>query len=309
MNLYVVLGSAIVGLLVGMTGAGGGALMTPMLVLLFAVKPSTAISSDLVATLVMRPVGAAVHFTRGTVNLRLVAWLAAGSVPAALAGTYVLHLFGSSKGAESDVTIALGSALLLGASGMILRYVLDRRSGSVRRGTARQIVVRPLPTLAIGLVGGFVVGMTSVGAGSLMIVLLMFTYGGLSANGLVGTDLAQAIPLTGAAALGALLFGKISLAVTGAIVVGAVPAVLVGSYFSSRVPDRYIRPAITVVVLASGLKYVGLPITDVGWAALLALVVVAANWVWRSRRTGLRNARPALAAASSSSSESTRKAS
>lgn len=288
MNPYVVLGSAVVGLLVGATGAGGGALMTPMLVLLFSVKPSTAISSDLAATLVMRPVGATVHFTRGTVNLRLVGWLAAGSVPAAFAGACVLHLLGTSKVNQGDLRIALGSALLLGAGGTILRYAFDRRATAVRSVTIHQISVRRLPTLAIGAVGGFVVGMTSVGAGSLMIVLLMFTYGGLSGNGLVGTDLAQAIPLTGAAALGALVFGTVSFGVTGAVVLGAVPAVLVGSYLSSRIPDRYVRPAITVVVLASGLEYLGLPVAEVGWAAVALLVTVVASWAWRARRPRAR---------------------
>lgn len=300
MNSSIVLGSAVVGLLVGMTGAGGGALMTPMLVLLFSVKPSTAISSDLVAAVVMRPVGAAVHWTKGTVNLRLVGWMAAGSVPAAFAGSYVLHLLGNSKGAQTNVEIALGSALLLGAGGMILRYVLDRRAGRVRAQSVREVSVRPLPTVAIGLLGGFVVGMTSVGAGSLMIVLLMFTYSRLGANQLVGTDLAQAIPLTAAAALGALAFGHVSFGLTGAIIAGAVPAVLVGSFLSSRVPDRYVRPAITVVILASGLKYVGLPTLELGWTMLAVVLVVLANWVWRARRDagGGRDAQPVLVAAS-----------
>lgn len=261
MSLYVILGSAVVGLLVGATGSGGGALMTPMLVLLFSVKPSTAISSDLVATLMMRPLGAAVHYTRGTVSLRLVAWLAAGSMPAAFAGTWVLGRLGDSHTAQDSVKIALGAALLLGAAGMTVRYLIDRRPVASRGRTVHQIVVRPLPTLAIGTVGGFVVGLTSVGAGSLVIVLLMFTYRGLGANALVGTDLAQAIPLTGAATVGALMFGKVALPVTGAVVIGAVPAVLVGSYLSSRVPDRYVRPAITLVVFVSGLDYVGVPLS------------------------------------------------
>lgn len=281
--------------------------MTPMLVLLFSVKPSTAISSDLVATLVMRPVGAAVHFARGTVNVRLVAWLAGGSVPAALAGTYVLHLLGSSKAAEGNVTIALGCALLLGAGGMALRYVLDRRAETVRSGAVRHVPVRPLPTLAIGIIGGFVVGMTSVGAGSLMVVLLMFTYTGLTADQLVGTDLGQAIPLTGAAALGALLFGKVSLGITGAIVLGAVPAVVVGSSLSSRVPDRFVRPAIAVVVLASGLKYVGLSVTDVGWAAIAMLIAIGASWGWSGRQASARRREPALTAAGDSPCDATQR--
>jgi len=127
---YIVLGSAVVGLLVGMTGAGGGALMTPMLILLFGVTPAAAISSDLVASVVMRPVGAGVHLRAGTVHRRLVLLLASGSVPAAIAGAYLLSLMGDSKGDVKHIEVILGAALLVGAGAMLLRYVLDRRSGS-----------------------------------------------------------------------------------------------------------------------------------------------------------------------------------
>ncbi len=275
---YIVIGSAIVGFLVGMTGAGGGALMTPMLILFFGVKPSTAISSDLVAAVLMRPVGAVVHMTKKTVNYSLVGWMVLGSVPAALLGAYALHLMGNSKGAEHNVQIILGAALLLGAGAMVLRYGLDRRSGHRRQGLIGELVVRPLPTVVIGAAGGFVVGMTSVGSGSLMIVLLLFLYPVLGANQLVGTDLTQAVPLTLAAALGALAFGHISFGVTASIVVGSVPAVLVGSLISSRAPDRLLRPVITFVIFASGLKYVGVGTTALGW--ILGTVVLAAGVVW-----------------------------
>jgi uncharacterized protein len=275
---YIVLGSAVVGFLVGMTGAGGGALMTPMLILFFGVKPSTAISSDLVAAVLMRPVGAVVHMTKKTVNYSLVGWMVLGSVPAALFGAYALHLLGESTGAEHTVQILLGAALLLGAGAMVLRYGLDRRSGQRRLGVIGELVVRPWPTIAIGVVGGFVVGMTSVGSGSLMIVLLLFLYPVLGANQLVGTDLTQAVPLTLAAALGALAFGHISFAVTASIVVGSVPAVLVGSLISSRAPDRLLRPVITFVIFASGLKYVGVGTTALGWT--LGIVLLAGGVVW-----------------------------
>jgi uncharacterized membrane protein YfcA len=248
--------------------------MTPMLILLFSVTPSTAISSDLVAAVVMRPLGAAVHFQRGTVNLKLVGWMAAGSVPAAFGGAYLLHLLGNSTASQQYVEYALGGALLVGASAMVLRYLLDRRSGQKRVGTARQVVVRPLPTLLIGAMGGLIVGMTSVGAGSLMIVLLMFIYPALAANQLVGTDLAQAIPLTAAAALGALVFGHVEFGLTGSIIAGSVPAVVVGSLLSSRVPDSYLRPVITLVIFASGLKYIGLSVDDLGWVAAAGLATV-----------------------------------
>ena len=163
---YIVLGSAVVGLLVGLTGAGGGALMTPMLILLFGVKPSTAISSDLVAAVVMRPFGAAVHLRKGTVNLRLVGWMVLGSVPMAFAGAYLLHLIGNGSAAQDRVEIALGAALLIGAAAMVLRFVLDVRGGHRRQGVVANVTARPLPTVLIGMVGGLIVGMTSVGSGS-----------------------------------------------------------------------------------------------------------------------------------------------
>ena len=270
---YVVLGSAVIGFFVGVTGAGGGALMTPMLILLFKVAPSTAISSDLVAAVVMRPIGAAVHLRKGTVNLRLVYWMMAGSIPMAFVGTYVLHLMGHAKAAEMNVQRALGAALLVGASAMVLRYFVDRRGGRARDGIVHDLVVRPLPTIAIGMLGGVIVGVTSVGAGSLMIVMLLFLYPMIGAKQLVGTDLTQAVPLTLAAALGALAFGRVELAVTTSLIIGSVPAVVVGSFLSSRAPDRYIRPVITFVILASGLKYVGVGTTELGWILCGLLLV------------------------------------
>ena len=296
LNLYVVLGSAVVGLLVGLTGAGGGALMTPMLILLFSVKPAAAISSDLVAAVVMRPVGAAVHLHKGTVNLRLVGWMTLGSVPMAFLGAFILREMGGSAAGQKNVEIALGAALLVGAAAMVLRSVLDRRSGRVRTGRIAEVAVRPVPTVLIGMVGGLIVGITSVGSGSLMIILLLFTYPLLSAGQLVGTDLAQAVPLTAAAALGALTFGHVEFGVTASIIAGSVPAVLVGSLLSSRAPDRYIRPAITFVIFASGLKYIGVPTYPLGWTMAAIALAALAYWGIRRRRQG-REPEPAPALA------------
>ncbi|MBO0824411.1 MAG: sulfite exporter TauE/SafE family protein [Actinobacteria bacterium] len=273
-----VLGSAVVGWLVGMTGAGGGALMTPMLILLFGVKAPAAISSDLVAAVLMRPVGAAVHIRQGTVSYRLVGWLALGSVPMAFFGAYLLHLLGGTSAAPTRVEQALGAALLTGAAAMGIRYLLDRRAGQDRSAAVRDLVVRPLPTVAIGMIGGIIVGLTSVGSGSLMIVLLLFAYPMISAGRLVGTDLTQAVPLTLAAAVGALVFGHVDFGVTASIIIGSVPAVLLGSLLSSRAPDRYVRPVIAFVIFASGLKYVGVGTTVLGWT--LAAVIAAAAALW-----------------------------
>jgi len=302
LNPYIVLGSAVVGLLVGLTGAGGGALMTPMLILLFGIKPSSAISSDLVAAVLMRPVGAAVHLYKGTVNLRLVGWMVAGSVPMAFFGSFLLRELGNTAAAEQKVEILLGAALLVGAAAMVLRYVLDRRSGQRRIGTIQHVQVRPLPTIAIGMIGGLIVGLTSVGSGSLMIVLMLFLYPLLSAGQLVGTDLTQAVPLTAAAALGALVFGHVEFGVTASIVLGSVPAVLIGSFLSSRAPDRYIRPIITFVIFASGLKYIGVGTTALGW--ILCAVALGGGCYWLARTRPWANGRLATAQATSGGNSS-----
>ena len=277
-NPYIVLGSSLVGLFVGLTGAGGGALMTPMLILLFHVKPSTAISSDILAAVFMKPFGAAVHIAKKTVNFRLVGWMALGSVPMAFLGSYLLHLMGHAKTSQTNIKTALGVALLVGAAAMVIRYFLDRRSGQKRHAVIHDTKLRPIPTVIIGMVGGVIVGMTSVGSGSMMIVFLLFLYPMLSANQLVGTDLAQAVPLSVAAALGALLFGHIEFSVTASLIIGSVPAVIIGAFFSSRAPDKYIRPVITFVIFASGLKYAGLGTTALGW--VLCVVILGAFFYW-----------------------------
>jgi hypothetical protein len=270
--------------------------MTPMLILLFGVTPASAISSDLVAAVVMRPVGALVHLRAGTVNLKLVRWMVIGSVPAAFLGAYLLKLLGHTKAAQTNVEIALGAALLVGASAMVIRMLLDRISGRARTARISSLTVRPVPTMVIGVVGGVIVGMTSVGSGSLMIILLLFLYPAISANQLVGTDLTQAVPLTLAAALGAVLFGHVVFGVTASLIIGSVPAVLVGSLLSSSVPDRYIRPAIAFVIFASGLKYVGVPTAVLGWTLCAVLLGAGLTWLqvakpWRQREEGSRAVR------------------
>jgi uncharacterized membrane protein YfcA len=289
---YIVLGGAVIGLLVGMTGAGGGALMTPMLILLFGVSPASAISSDLVAAVVMRPIGAGVHLRAGTVNLRLVRLMVIGSVPAAFLGSYLLRLMGNSSADAKHIELALGIALLVGAAAMVVRLGLDRLGRQARTDGVHELRLRPAPTIAVGVIGGLIVGMTSVGSGSLMIVLLLFLYPTISAKQLVGTDLTQAVPLTLAAAIGALIFGHVQFAVTGSLIIGSVPAVLIGSLLSSTVPDRYIRPFIAFVIFASGLKYVGLGTTALGWTLFVVLIGGALLWLIDARRSAPDAAAP-----------------
>jgi uncharacterized protein len=246
-----------VGTVVGLTGMGGGALMTPLLVLFFNISPLAAVSSDLVASLVMKPVAGGVHWRRGTVNRELVKWLVLGSVPTAFFGVFVLTSFGRGEGTQMLVKLALGVALLLVASGIVARPALTRFRSPDNRHSIRPFVVRPLPTVLVGVLGGLVVGMTSVGSGSLMIVLLLLLYPNIRLSDLVGTDLVQAIPLVASASLGHFLYGDFQLNLTASILVGAVPGAYFGAKLSSRAPDHWIRPALVVVLFASGLKLVG----------------------------------------------------
>lgn len=186
-------------------------------------------------------------------------------------------------GAQTDIERLLGTALLVGAAAMVLRYALDLRAGNKREGVVQNIHIHTSRTIAIGMVGGLVVGMTSVGSGSLMIVLMLFLYPMLGANQLVGTDLAQALPLTASAALGALTFGDVSFGVTTSLIIGSIPAVLVGSVLSSRAPDRVIRPVITFVIFASGLKYIGVGNKTLGWSLVGVLFAGFVTWLLVSR--------------------------
>ena len=182
------LAGAVVGVLVGLTGMGGGALLTPLLVLFFNVPPLAAISSDLVTSLVMKPVGAVVHLRRRTVQTGLLKWLALGSIPAAFVGSMLIGSIGHAGGVQSDLKIVIGIALLASLSCTVVRQMIDRRPSGER--AAEALTVKPARTVAIGVIGGLAVGMTSVGAGSLIIALLLLTYGRLSPKQLVGTDIA-----------------------------------------------------------------------------------------------------------------------
>jgi uncharacterized membrane protein YfcA len=254
-DLSVALAGLAVGFIVGLTGMGGGALMTPILVLLFGIPPLAAVSSDVVASMIMKPVGGAVHWRRGTVHRRLVLWLMLGSVPSAFAGVVLLKSLGGEAMLQNLVKNALGIALLVVVAGLLVRPLLSRRHTD--GDSQLPLLVRPLPSLLIGIVGGLVVGVTSVGSGSLMIVLLLILYPRIRMSELVGTDLVQAIPLVSSAALGHLLFGDFQLGLSASILIGSIPGVFVGALFSTRAPDHVIRPALMVVLLGSSLKLLG----------------------------------------------------
>jgi uncharacterized protein len=302
LSFSLALAALMIGVVVGMTGMGGGALMTPVLVLFFGVPPLAAVSSDLVVSAVMKPVGGLVHLRRGTVHLRLVAWLCAGSVPAAFCGVLISRSLGSGAEVQQWTTVALGVALLLAGTGLIIRayqslVARGRRAAARAAGqplsdeddesAAGPLRIRPLATVLVGAVGGLVVGMTSVGSGSLIIVALLALYRRLSASSLVGTDLVQAVPLVTSAALGHVLFGDFRLDLTASLLLGCLPGVYLGARLSSRAPGGIVRRALALVLLASALKLLGLP--DVVMLSVLAAVVVVGPllWMWARARHGL----------------------
>ncbi len=279
----VALAGLIVGIAVGLTGMGGGSLMTPILVLLFGVQPLAAVSSDLVAALVMKPFGALVHISRHTVRWSLVLWLALGSVPAAFSGVLFLRSLGNTAVVESFVQMALGSVLLIAVIGVLVRMLLERSRGDRGRDRDNITRVRPVASLAIGAVVGFVLGITSTGSGTLIIVALLMLHPRMRGAQMVGTDLVQAIPMVGSAALAHVLFGDFRFGLTLSILVGSIPGVVIGSLISARAATRFIRAAVCVVMLVSGLKLLNAPTIDLGIALLAGVLIAAGYWIMTRR--------------------------
>jgi uncharacterized membrane protein YfcA len=268
-----VLAGVLVGLLVGLTGMGGGALLTPLLVLGFGMPPLTAVSSDLVTSLVMKPVGAAVHLRAGTVDWLLVRRLCLGAVPTAFGSVLVLGAAGAGAAVQEHLRVVTGGVLLASLAAMAASRLLREAPATTRP---------PAPawgTVAVGAVGGTCVGLTSVGAGSVILALLLATQPALRANRLVGTDLVQAVPVVAAAALGHAIFGDVRLSVAAALVVGAVPATYVGARLSARAPVGVLRGAVVVLVWTSALALVRVPPV----AALVVTGLLVLGW-WASRR-------------------------
>jgi uncharacterized membrane protein YfcA len=283
-----------IGIVVGLTGMGGGALMTPVLVLFFNIPPLTAVSSDLVAAAVMKPVGSYVHAKNGTVNWQLVKWLCVGSIPAAFSGVFIIKALGTGEQIEAITKTALGVALVIAASGLTVRAYMRlvqrarKRDGQLPpepKGRP-EVSVKVVPTIILGVVGGVVVGMTSVGSGSLIIIALMALYPALRASELVGTDLMQAVPLVASAALAHILFGDFQMSLTASLLIGSVPGVWIGAQMSSRAPGGLVRRALAFVLLASALKLFDVPNATTGLILLGALLVAPVVWMVVRKRHG-----------------------
>lgn len=274
-----------IGIVVGLTGMGGGALMTPALIFL-GINPAAAVANDLVAASVNKSVGAAVHWRSGSPNLRLAALLMVGSVPFAFAGGFIVKAVGDAEARTDFLTTAIGYALLLAASSYALRMYLQ-----LRHVTGGNIIsedephIRALPTLLVGAVGGLLVGITSVGSGSLIMVALLLIYPTLSAVRLVGTDLVQAVPLVLAAAIGHVVTEGITWAVLIPLILGGTPGTFLGARLAGWVSQSVIRRGIVIVLTLTGLKMLGMPPEWVGilGAGMLLLGPLLWGFVRQSR--------------------------
>ncbi len=245
-----------VGVLVGMTGMGGGSLMTPILVIGFDFPPITAVGTDIFHGAIFKTIGAWRHRVLGNVHARLTMWFALGSIPSSIGGVVLVEALQRRYGEEIDdvASVAIGVALVIAAAGLLAKTLVLGHTGD----DAPYLLTRRdrVLALSIGIVGGFVLGLTSVGSGTFFGLLLIMLFP-LTAAKVVGTDIFHAAILLWAAGFAHLAGGNVDLAATGWLALGSIPGVLAGSQLTVRLPDTAIRVVLGIVLFVSGLKLVG----------------------------------------------------
>ena len=249
-EMHVVAG-LLVGLLVGLTGVGGGSLMTPLLVLMFGVNPQTAVGTDLLFAAGTKTVGSTVHGWRATVNWAIVGLLAAGSIPASIVSLVVLNTMSHPPASAQNIMLLVVAVMLVFTSITVLfqQKLIDYAAA---RGAARaRVRSTVLPTILLGAVLGAAVTFSSVGAGAIGVTILILLYPGQPVAKIVGTDIAHAVPLTLVSGLGHWFIGDVNGVLLVNLLVGSVPGVIVGSLVSSRAPDKVLRPILAVVLAVS----------------------------------------------------------
>jgi uncharacterized membrane protein YfcA len=272
-----------IGIVIGLTGMGGGALMTPALIFL-GVPPTSAVANDLVAAAVNKSTGAAVHWREGSPHRGIATWLIAGSLPTAFAGAFIVKAVGGDDDRDAFLKAAIGVTLLIAAATYALRMYVEMRRKAFGRGVATvEPAVRPVPTLLIGAFGGLLVGITSVGSGSVIMVVLLVLYPGLAGVRLVGTDLVQAVPLVLAASISHVIVTGIDWSVLIPLVVGGTPGTFLGARLANRVSQSVVRRGIVLVLFLTGLSMLKVPPWGVALTAAAGLVV--APLVWRMLRS------------------------
>jgi uncharacterized membrane protein YfcA len=246
-----------VGAIVGLTGVGGGSLMTPLLVLLFGIHPATAVGTDLLYAAITKSGGSFVHARRGSVDWRIVGLLAAGSVPASILTLLLVSRLAPEGlgGATKLITIALGVALLLTAASLIFRRHLQAFA-------LTHFPVQPNPrrtailTVVTGLILGTLVSISSVGAGALGVTALLFLYPKLPTLRIVGSDIVHAVPLTLVAGLGHWWYGSVDISLLGSLLLGSLPGIYLGSHLAARIPDKILRPTLAAMLVLVGSKLI-----------------------------------------------------
>lgn len=246
----------LVGLIVGVTGVGGGSLMTPLLVLVFGVSPATAVGTDLLYASLTKSLGGWVHGRRGSVDWKIVGLLGLGSLPAAVITIALLkYLALDEKVLRSLVTGVLSVALLMTAAALLLKSWI-KKLAQRRDGTVYELHHRYLPaaTIATGIVVGVLVTISSVGAGVLGTVALLFLYPRMPAVKVVGTDIVHAVPLTALAGMGHMALGTVDLVLLAGLLLGSLPGIYIGSHLSAKVPEKVLRPLLATMLLIIGAR-------------------------------------------------------
>ena len=269
-----------VGMMVGLTGMGGGSLMTPLLILVFGVKPVIAIGTDLAYAAVTKTVGGVKHWRQHTVDMKLSGWMAIGSVPAAVAGVYVLALLERAYGAEFDSLLLgiLSAALLFTGAAVLVRALFLPKVAERERATIELERRHKVSALVIGVFVGFVLGVTSAGSGALIAVALIMVFR-LVPTRVVGTDVFHAAILLWAAAAAHLVAGNVDFALAGTILLGSVPGVWLGSHWSVRIPVSTLRTALGFVLVGGGLGLASKAGADVPALVIAAVPLVLAALV------------------------------
>ena len=246
-----------VGLLVGMTGVGGGSLMTPLLVLLFGVHPATAVGTDLLFAALTKTAGMAVHGVNKTVDWAVTGLLALGSIPATAVTLYALsHVQASTGGASKLIAFVLGLMLIVTSATLIFRRFLRRLVERRHIADVGHEDERGIATVVLGAVLGIVVSISSVGAGAIGMTALLMLYPRRPIARLIGSDIAHAVPLTLIAGLGHWMIGSVDFALLGSLLVGSIPGVVIGSSIGPRLPEPALRMVLAVILALVGVKLV-----------------------------------------------------
>lgn len=277
MDYRISLVGLLIGFLVGLTGMGGGSLLAPIMILFFRIPPVWAVSTDIAYSTVTKAVGSLVHIRQKQVDFSVALWLACGSVPATFLSVGLVQYIRKTDSnlINGFILHALGFTLILVAVLLVLKPFLMRqleqrkvereKQAALVQSEGQETTVksnrwekryRPIVTILVGAFVGFLVGLTSVGSGTLIIVSIAFLFPKLTPKELVGTDVFQAFMLLAAGAIGYLTAGTINWGIAGMLLIGSLPGVLVGSRLSKYIPDRYMRPVLATVLVISGVKLI-----------------------------------------------------